>query len=225
MAGGYLSGIFGSSPVRPMQQHMDKVYACVSELVPFVEAAMRGDLEQMTTHRESIARMEEEADQLKRELRRHLPNTLFMPMSRLDLLDVLTMQDRVANRAKDIAGLMLGRQMQLPAEIAEDYVAFVKRAVDACAQAQRAINELDELVETGFGRRAVDLVESMLDELDAIESDTDTMQIKIRATLFAMEQELPPIDVMFYYRIIDWTGDLADRAERVGARLQLMLAR
>jgi hypothetical protein len=30
---------------------------------------------------------------------------------------------------------------------------------------------------------------------------------------------------MIYYRVIDWTGDLADRAERVGSRLQLMLAR
>lgn len=225
MAGGYLSGIFGSSPVRPMQQHMDKVHACVSELVPFVEASLKGDLEGMQKQREIISNLEGEADKLKRELRRHLPNTLFMPMSRLDLLDVLTKQDRVANRAKDISGLMLGRKMQLPEAIAEDYLAFVKRAVDACAQAQKAINELDELVETGFGRRAVDLVETMLDELDVIESDTDDMQVRIRATLFAMEHELPPVDVMFYYRVIDWTGDLADRAERVGARLQLMLAR
>ncbi len=225
MAGGYLSGIFGSSPVRPMQQHMDKVHACVTELIPFVEAALAGDLQAMAERRETIARLEGEADQLKRELRRHLPNTLFMPMSRLDLLDVLTMQDRVANRAKDIAGLMLGRRMQLPAGIADDYLVFVRRAVDACTQARKAINELDELVETGFGRREVGLVEGMLDELADIESDTDEMQVKIRATLFELENQLPPVDVMFYYRAIDWTGDLADRAERVGARLQLMLAR
>lgn len=225
MAGGYLSGIFGSSPIRPMQQHMDKVFSCVSQLVPFVEASLAGDIDEMKRQREIIANLEGEADDLKRALRRHLPNTLFMPMSRLDLLDVLTMQDRVANRAKDISGLMIGREMQLPEAIGADYLAFVKRAVDACEQAQKAINELDELVETGFGRRAVDLVESMLDELKVIESDTDQMQVRIRSTLFAMERELPPVDVMFYYRVIDWTGDLADRAERVGSRLQLMLAR
>jgi uncharacterized protein Yka (UPF0111/DUF47 family) len=30
---------------------------------------------------------------------------------------------------------------------------------------------------------------------------------------------------MFLYRIIDWVGDIADRAERVGNRLEQLLAR
>ena len=115
--------------------------------------------------------------------------------------------------------------MQLPSAIADDYMVFVRRCVDACAQARRAIDELDELIETGFGDTEIDLIESMLKELDIIERDTDAIQIRIRAALFAIEKDLPPVDVMFYYRAIDWTGELADRAQRVGSRLQLMLAR
>ena len=49
--------------------------------------------------------------------------------------------------------------------------------------------------------------------------------MQIRHALFAIEKELPPIDVMFLYRIIDWVGEVADIAQRVGSRLQLMLAR
>jgi uncharacterized protein Yka (UPF0111/DUF47 family) len=30
---------------------------------------------------------------------------------------------------------------------------------------------------------------------------------------------------MFLYKIIDWIGDLADRAQQVGSRLELLLAR
>jgi hypothetical protein len=30
---------------------------------------------------------------------------------------------------------------------------------------------------------------------------------------------------MFLYQIIDWVGDLADLAESVGARLEILLAR
>ncbi|MGL6122545.1 MAG: DUF47 family protein, partial [Shewanella sp.] len=41
----------------------------------------------------------------------------------------------------------------------------------------------------------------------------------------AMESELNPIDVMFLYKTIEWVGGLADLAERVGSRLELMLAR
>jgi predicted phosphate transport protein (TIGR00153 family) len=92
-------------------------------------------------------------------------------------------------------------------------------------QAQKAINELDELVETGFGGREVKLVESMIKELDSIESDTDKIQVKVRAALFKKEKDLPPVDVMFMYRVIDWIGDLGDLSQRVGSRLELMLAR
>ena len=65
----------------------------------------------------------------------------------------------------------------------------------------------------------------MLEELDAIERDTDEMQITLRRQLREIENELNPIDVMFLYKILEWVGDLADIAERVGSRLELMLAR
>jgi len=97
--------------------------------------------------------------------------------------------------------------------------------VDACKQAHKIIDELDELVETGFSGTEVDRVQEMIKELDRIEKDTDVIQIRIRAKLFEIERDLPPVDVMFLYRIIDWTGDLGDRAQRVGSRLQIMLAK
>jgi hypothetical protein len=80
-------------------------------------------------------------------------------------------------------------------------------------------------VETGFGGREVSLVQEMIKQLDDIESDTDKMQVKVRAELFKKEKDLPPVDVMFMYRVIDWIGDLGDLSQRVGSRLELMLAR
>ena len=34
-----------------------------------------------------------------------------------------------------------------------------------------------------------------------------------------------PIDVMFLYKIFDWMGGLADNAQHVGLRLELMVAK
>ncbi|HHJ15915.1 MAG TPA: TIGR00153 family protein [Gammaproteobacteria bacterium] len=223
--GGYMTGIFGSSPVKPMQQHMAKVLACVSELIPLFEAVIREDWDAVEACQNTISNLEKEADVLKKQLRLQLPKGLFMPVSRQDLLEVLGMQDKIANRAKDIAGVILGRHMVLPAVMQEKYPQYVRRCVDACEQASRAINELDELVGTGFSGQEIKLVEEMIETLDAIESDTDALQAEIRHQLFAVEKDLPPVDVIFLYEIIEWTGDLADRAQRVGSRLQLMLAR
>ena len=94
-----------------------------------------------------------------------------------------------------------------------------------CPCNQRAINELDELLETGFGGREVKLIERLIEELDNVERDTDRQQIAIRAELFKLEKEWPPIDMMFLYKIVDWVGDLADRAQKVGGYLHMLVAR
>jgi predicted phosphate transport protein (TIGR00153 family) len=223
--GGYMGGIFGSSPVSPLQKHMSKVYACASELIPLFNAVINEDWEEVSRLQQIISEYEKDADVLKKELRLNLPKGLFMPVSRQDLLEVLLMQDRIANQAKDIAGTIVGRHIVLPEAIHEDYIRFVARCVAACKQARKAINELDELVETGFSGQEIQIVTDMITKLDEIESDTDNLQSAIRAKIFEIENEMPPIEAMFLYKIIEGTGEIADKSQGVGSRLLLMLAR
>ena len=220
-----MSSLFGASPVHPLQMHMDKVYQCVSQLVPLFEAVLKEDWDGVRAVRKEISKLENEADVLKKDLRLNLPSSMMLPVSRRDLLEVLTMQDKIANKAKDISGIILGRKMTLPKEVGDTYLEFVQRCVDATEQAQTTVNELDELVETGFRGNEVEIVEAMISKLNEIESDTDNIQVEIRSNLFKIERDLPPIDAMFLYKVIDATGDVADLAQRVGSRLQLMLAR
>ncbi len=70
----------------------------------------------------------------------------------------------------------------------------------------------------------VDLVEAMIEELDKIETDTDDKQAALRAALFLIEDSLNPIDAVFMYKVIELTGEIADMAERVGRRLELLLS-
>lgn len=225
MSGSYLSGIFGSSPVKPLQEHMEKVVSCVRELTPFTQAVLSGDVQGRTQHHQKIIELEKEADTLKKELRLHLPSSLFMPIDRRDVLEVLTMQDLVAGGARDVAGLISGRNMLIPDSMSEGYTALVQRCIDSCIQAHTTIKELDELIETGFGKAERDRVGGLLHELDEIEQDTDEQQVVLRHELFKLENELHPVNIMFLYKVIENTGGIADRAQRVGSRLQLMLAR
>ena len=225
MARSTISSLFGSSPVKPLQTHMDSVQACIVELVPFFQAVIAEDWKEARIQQKKIAKLEGAADKLKRQLRLHLPKSLFMPISRRDLLEVLTMQDKIANKAKDIAGLIIGRKIILPEALHEAFIEYVERCIDASAEAQNANNELDELMETGFGGKEMKLMESMIKKLDSIESETDKLQVKIRSAIFAKEKEMNPVEVMFMYKVIDWVGELADLAQRVGSRFEIMLAR
>ncbi|WP_185267721.1 TIGR00153 family protein [Halopseudomonas xiamenensis] len=217
--------LFGRSPIGPMQQHMAKAHECAAQLVPFIDALMAEDWVEAERIQQQISNLEREADQMKKNVRVNLPNSLFLSVPRSDLLELLSVQDKVANRAKDIAGLMLGRRMKIHPDVQPAFRGFVERSVDAAAQALRAMDELSELMETSFAGREVKLVEKLIDELERIEHDTDEMQIKLRAELYKREAVLPPVDVMFTYQIIEWIGDVADRAERVGNRLGVIMAR
>jgi len=217
--------MFGRSPIRPLEAHMSKVHACVKELGPFFEAVLLQKWSEVELIQQDIMRLENEADDLKRDLRLHLPKGLFLPVSRSDLLELLAVQDRLANRAKDIAGVVLGRKMVLPDAVAPSFIDFLRRCIEASKQANTAINELDELLETGFSGSEIKVVESMITEIPRIERDTDDRQIKLRHIVFDLENSLPPVNVMFLYKIIEWTGGLADRAREIGDRLQILLAK
>ena len=220
-----LAALFGQSPIRPIQAHIAKAHECCEVLVAFFNAALNGDWEKAASTQQEIAALENEADNLKKEIRLQLPKGLFMPVPRADLLELVRMQDKIANTAKDISGLMLGRKMQFPAPIAEQMTEYVASAVATSAQAVTAINEMQDLLEAGFRGREVEVVEQLIHQLEDLEHKNDELQVNIRAKLFTLESELPPVDVMFMYKIIEWVGDLADRAEKVGARLELLLAK
>ncbi|NKB38177.1 MAG: TIGR00153 family protein [Gammaproteobacteria bacterium] len=221
----YFSKIFGDSPVTPLQNHINKVVSCVETLPAYFDAVFSENWEQASVIQDELVNFEHEADNIKNEIRMHLPSGLFMPVDRRDVLEVLDLQDSLANRAKDISGLILGRKMAFPIELHDTYRKFLDRCIDATKKAQVAINELDELVVTGFRGDEATRVKAMIEELHVIEDDTDKIQISIRAQLYKLEAELPPVDVMFIYEIIKWTGDLADTAQSTGNRLQLMLAK
>lgn len=217
--------MFGRSPIRPMQEHMDKAHSAANALMPFFTAVLDHNWAKAEEQQEMIVRFENEADDLKRDIRSHLPKNLFLPVPREDLLEILSKQDRIANKAKDIAGLVIGRKMHIPEAIAASYINLLKSCLEGTAITLKAINEIDELLETGFRGNEVEVLQNMIEKIIDVEHDSDELQLKVHHELFEIEKELPPIDAVFLYKLIDWTGDIADRAEQVANHILLLLAR
>ena len=220
-----ISALFGPSPIRPIQKHMAKAQSCITLLGDFLEASFNKDWVKAEDVQQAIHQTENEADYLKREIRTHLPRSLWLPVARNDLLEMLQFQDRLANRAREIAGIMLGRKIEIPEELVESVRDYYQINLNTSEQALKAINELDGLLETGFRGREANLVEKLLEELDELEHQSDVSQVKLRAKLFQMEDSLPPVNVIFLYRVIDRLGELADISQKVGGRLLLLMAK
>jgi hypothetical protein len=218
-----ISSLFGRSPIRPMQQHMKAAVACAREVLPLVEAMAAGDAAAIAERRAEISRLEHAADEIKNEIRSNLPRRFFMAVSRRDMLEILDHQDSIADRAQDIAELADMRSMTIPEPMREPMRDLVRRVIATCEHAERVIDRLDELVETGFGDREVARVEEMINAVNREESETDAVAERCLRTLFGIEDELG-LSTLFWYRIIQWIAEMADYAERVGNRLRLLIA-
>ena len=219
-----LANIFGTSPVRPIEKHMEIAHRCAKKLRPFFEAVVANNWDTAYEVRAEIEALEHEADNVKKEIRLNMPKSLFMPVPREDLLELLLVQDKIANRTKDVSGVIIGRRMQIPEAIADKFIEFVSRNVDATKQARKSVRELDELFTAGFKGAEVALLSDMIEKLDQIETHTDEQQTILRSALFEIEKTLDPVDAIFLYDVISLTGEIADMAERVGRRLELLLS-
>ena len=67
MAKNYLSGIFGASPVHPLQVHMAKVTECTGELIKFFECVNNNDWDAAAKIRERVKQFEAGEEQAARE--------------------------------------------------------------------------------------------------------------------------------------------------------------
>jgi predicted phosphate transport protein (TIGR00153 family) len=215
--------LFGRSPFGPLQEHMRVVVHCADKVPDLFEALCAGNEKKIREIRDEIFALENKADEIKNELRSHLPKTLFMPVDRRDILEILDLQDSIADTAQDIAGALIVRRPKVVDSIRSPLMELTGRCLDACHQLARIMEQLDELVETSFGGRGSETVLAMINELNRIETDTDNKAIDLLNELFAHEGEIDPVSLMIWHRLIRWVGDLADYSEKVGNRLRLLV--
>ena len=209
-------GMFAKSPFASLQKHMDIGKQAAIALENFLTSAGVSDWSKAQQYRQEIIDLEHAADDIKNQIRTHLPKSLFMYVSREDLLDLVYTMDGIPNTAKDISGIMIGRQMEIPNQIAEQFSAFVKAAIKAAKQASAAIEKVDEVRRGGFSSSDADLLQDLVAELELLEHENDDLEAALRNDFFEIEKDFPAVDVMFLYDIFNRIGSLADISQTAG---------
>src|SRR3989344_2456887 len=98
-----IARLFGKSPFAPLQTHMEKVSSCMSELPYLFKAILVQDQEAISDIAAKISKLEHEADLTKNDIRNHLPKSLFLLVDREALLEILSLQDALADQAEEIS--------------------------------------------------------------------------------------------------------------------------
>ncbi|MDA0689618.1 MAG: TIGR00153 family protein [Proteobacteria bacterium] len=220
-----LDSLLAKSPVRPLQEHMALCFACIEQLDDYIQASSKGDWALAQSIHDAIIENEKKADETKNTIRTNLPSSLLLPFARSDVIALLTMQDKLANRAKEIAVLTLGRKLTFPESLQANFYGYFNACKTAAGAAKRAIDELDDIVQSGFGKTEYKILLQLIEKLDVLEEECNQMQVKLRADIMPLEAELPPINVMFLYNVVDLVGEISNVAERIGNRLLILVSK
>jgi hypothetical protein len=220
-----LASLMRQSPFKPVQEHMRVVSRCVAKVPALFDAMIKKDQKQIDALAVKIGELESEADQIKNEFRLHMPKRVLFAVARRDLLALIQQQDIIADTAEKIGQIVTQRVMEVPESIEEHLLNLVQSTTDICSQALAMIEQLDELLAVGFGGKQSDLVSEMIIDVKRSEHNIDFLIRDLNRALFSIEDQLSPVSVMFWYKLIDLIGEISNQAENMGDRLMLFIAR
>jgi len=218
-----IAKLFGKSPFAPLQTHMEKVAKCLEKLPLLFAAAAKGDEKTVLELSATISRLEHEADLTKNDIRNHLPKSLFLPIERSDLLDILTLQDDLADKAEDIGILLTFRKLDGFQAFGEEFLLFCNKNLAACWLARKIIKELDELLESSFGGVEAEKVKGMVEQLAFQEHEIDRLQYQIVKNLYSQGESLSYVSFHLWTTVIKEVGSLSNLAEKLGDRIRMIL--
>ncbi|GBE15208.1 MAG TPA: TIGR00153 family protein [Proteobacteria bacterium] len=217
--------LFAKSPFGPLQDHMTKVMD-TARLIPDLFKAFEEDDEKTFDElSEKIGHAEYEADIIKNEIRGDLPKTIFTPVARKDIVDILSFQDKISDVAEDVMVLLNMRKLPFPTAIRDEMWGFIGQVMITVEHFARISSELDELVEASFGGAEAGKVTEMIDALGREEHKADRMQHDLLKKLLAMEDELGALNIVLWMKVLGALGDIANNAEKTGNRIRLFISK
>jgi uncharacterized protein len=220
-----LIALFGRSPFGPLSQHAAQVRATVDLVRPLLEAFTGGDSARAKEIYEQISKLEHKADITKNDIREHLPKSLLMPVDRGDVLRFLKEQDRIADRAEDVAVILTMRRTPAPPLLRDAVLALVDAALATTDAWLSMAADLPTLEEASFAGPEVDRVMERIREVSRLEWETDKAQAAASAVLFEHEDELGAVSVVIWMRVFRRLSAMADHAENTADLLRVMLAK
>ncbi len=215
--------LFGRSPFVPLRTHMDKAEECVGKAMEAVELFLKGEFDRLGELAEFVSRLEHDADRIKNDIRNHLPKGMFLPVDRASLLEILSVQDSIADKAENIAILLTFKRMGVPDAIRADLRAFIDMNAQAVKAIGGVVGHLDELMESGFGGAEADRVKGMVEEVARKEHEVDVIQRRLLKTMLAREEDYTYGEFFLWTRLIRQIADLSNHAEKLGNVIRMTL--
>lgn len=215
--------LFGKSPFEALQTHMQQVAECVA-LVPSVLKAYKAqDPELVAKLAAQMSEIEHTADILKLEVRNNVGSSILLPISKADILDIVTLQDAIAGKAEDVGFLLTLRQAPVPEDFAEPFAHFVERNMICFRSVKSITAEFSELLESSFGGSEAKKVRDRIDKVALDEHEIDKLHNQLLQKLFAQADSIPHWAFYIWNHVLGEVARISRLSEKLAFRIRTIL--
>ncbi len=218
-----MENLFSRSPFTPLQTHMEKVAECVGKLDDLYAAFVKNDSKLILEITDEISDLEHSADLTKNDIRSNLPRGLFLAINRADLLQILSLQDSIADAAEDVAVIMTLKKLAPIKELKVELKTFLDKNTNAVKSVHHIIHELERLLQSSFGGAEAKRVKQMVNDVAFLEHEADIMQRGILKKLYNMENKLDYASFNVWINIIQAVASLANLSEKLAYKISSLI--
>ena len=224
MIGKNILNVITKSPFKLVRHHMGCISFCAKKILPFAKSIEKEHWNKANTYYKEIDKLKKDTDYTKKSIKYALRNGLFVNISKTDVINLLKIQEKLLNKIYYIASLLISKKLKIPKFIINNnYYQFMQSCIDACHEAFLIVAKLEKIVENGFPKKEIQILNNMIRKLYIIENVSNKLQLDIRKMLFKVDQESPSIDIIYLYKIIDLTGNVSDISRQIAKKSKLIV--
>jgi predicted phosphate transport protein (TIGR00153 family) len=215
--------LFYESPFKKLKDHADKVRECAWMFKRAVECYVEQDCEEFDKLTEDVAKLESQADWLKRNLRNHLPRGLLMPVDKFVLVDCLREQDHVLD---NVEAALYWLSFKPEGGIAEELIGDFLHLVDAVIPCIERLPDMAEQAMVYFKSSTEenrDKLKSTIRDIHQAEKEADHLEYELKRQAFVVLKD--PVDLFHFIRLVEVIANIADDAQNASDRMRTMIAR
>ena len=211
--------LFGRSPFGQIQTHMDQVGKCIAKMSEAVGAMGEGRFDELDDYAKQVSQLEHQADQIKNDIRNQLWRRFFMPIDRPEVLEILSLQDSLADTAEDVCKVITLKRLPFFEGLKVEFESFVKLNLDAFAKVSAMIAELDELIESGFGGQEAERIRALAHDVAFTEHQADEALLKLLKQLYLHDEQMTNGEFHLWMRLTRVLNRIANTSENLANRI------
>lgn len=202
--------------LESIQRHLALTTGIVEDLEKAIKAAVKGDVKEMQTSIDRVAKSENEADALRRKVMDEISTGELSPTDREDLMDLVKRVDMIADWSRESTRILGAIPMgHVPNSIKDEFLEMVKSVKECAVSVQKCVNKM--LTKPEEALQAADTVEREEERVDGIHE---------KARILIGKEDLPKAGAaILASQLFEALEMIADSCEDVCDQVRVIMVR